>query len=157
MARANAQSCGQVFEATALKRILGHEAEGAAYCARSAEPGGRARGRFRSAAETWPESRLGCRRCGCEVTDVPFPWRRGRTHRPTVDAGRLHADEEPAVEARIARASRSFEGLAIEFHGDTLAQSAGRDWPFSDLARSPSQARYRCAAPGRVTLAMRQL
>ena len=79
--------------------------------------------------------------------------RRGRPRRadgPAVDAGRGDADEEHAVEARIARRKRPVERAGIREHAQTVRRGGAPGSPFSDMTtavlRRPKMASARRAA-----------
>src|SRR5690606_20354167 len=61
-----------------------------------------------------------------------------RAHRAAVDAGGLHAAEEPPVEARVPRQHGAVAGLLIQFagvfHGPSMGLAAARVSRFSDIA-----------------------
>ena len=61
-------------------------------------------------------------------------WRPGGTDRPAVDAGRGDADEEYAVEPRVAGGQRVIEPAMVLVHPPTIRGRAGTYQPFSDMA-----------------------
>jgi len=68
------------------------------------------------AAKAGPEPGSGCA-SGCrEVPHVPLQRAGRRTDRPAIDAGRHHGDEEPSVEARVAREPRPPPGKLHRSH-----------------------------------------
>ena len=118
----NAQPFGQRLN----RKLPGHrivdETPRAAHGGRGAVPGGSAGSHLRTTAEAGTKSGLGRRGGGWEVADVRLPRRLGRADGPAVDPGGEDADEEPAVEPRVARLARPLPGLRVEreLHGPTI-------------------------------------
>jgi hypothetical protein len=65
--------------------------------------------------------------------DVLAQRRAGRTHRPAVDARRLHGHEQPAVEAGVAGLDGAVAGVGIEVHGGDHSAERGGVSRFSDV------------------------
>src|SRR5262249_62380560 len=74
-----------------------------------------------------------------------------RTHRPAVDPGRRHTDEQPAIEPRIARPERAVTHVSIEpLHDPTMTSKTRPRSRFPDhvaCAGCACRNLYRPAAP----------
>ena len=103
---------------------------------------------FGPAPQARPEaSRFGRRRAREEAAIAGVRGLR-RAHRPAVDPGRAHADEEAPVEARIMSLEGPVALIGVEVHGAIIARTGGRGSPFSDMAirRGGAHARVTRAA-----------
>src|SRR3569623_476642 len=128
------------FDAHALAGVVERTLVDQPECAhddrRRAAPRGAARRRLGPAAQARAKARCLGRRGRGDVAHVRALRRARRADRPAVDAGRGHADEEPAVEPRVARQPRALAGPAIELHLLDATPAARRCWSESDLDRS---------------------
>ena len=109
VARADAEPGGERVDRSLVERALVDERERPPHDGRGAEPGRGAGRGLGPAAQARPEAGVARRRRGGEVAHVRVAGARRRAHRPAVDAGRGDADEEPPVEAGIARAAGAVE------------------------------------------------
>src|SRR6516225_2638282 len=121
---ADAEAASQAIDVVFVKRAELDKAERARYGVRGAAPSSEIRRCFRTAAQTRPEPRfLRCRRRRVE-RHVLRQRNSRRTNRAAVDAGGLHAGEEPTVETRIALADCAIAGVVIEIKHRQRPESA---------------------------------
>ena len=97
------------------------------HCGEAAFPGRTKRGRFRAAAEARAESggfgRSGTRQ-ELDITAQRQPY---RADAPAINARRSNADEESAIERRVARQPGPLaDRVVVLVHGATHTTSAGR-------------------------------
>src|SRR5215470_2329042 len=115
MARAYTQQIRKAFDAIALKTALLDQPQRASDGGRGSEPCGRARRAFRTAAQTGAIARLsrgGGRR---KISAIFLHGGRCRADRTAIDPAPMHADEEFAIEPRIARQPRPRTDVPVEF------------------------------------------
>src|SRR6516225_1601243 len=115
----HAQPVGQSLDAAGLSpanRALANQPERSRYEPRRAHPGRRAGGRFRPTAKAGAEPGRFGGGGGRKVADVLVPGSASRTNRPAVDPSGRHADEEAAVDSRIARSARAIADALIQLH-----------------------------------------
>src|SRR5690242_7213712 len=93
---------------------------------------------LRAAAEARAETRTLGQRGAREELATLAPRSPSATDRPTVNAGRLDADEEGSVETRIVRDEHAVAGVGIERHAPSLSLVRLLGWPFSDMAATPA-------------------
>ena len=116
MARTDAEALRQAFDAAVIKRALTDQLQSPGNAGRCSQPRRRSGRRFGTAAQTRPEPGFGGRRSGWEITDVGRFRRWRGTDGPAIDSGRGHADEEAAIEARIARQPGPVASFRIQIH-----------------------------------------
>src|SRR5262245_46895486 len=89
------------IDVAAVERAELDQREGARHGVRGAAPDTEIGRGLRPAAQTRAKARLLCCRSRGIEADIGALGRACRTHRPTVDAGRLDADEQASVEAGV--------------------------------------------------------
>src|SRR5690606_26440590 len=92
--------------------------QGPGYRVGRAQPRWSARGRFRPATQTGPESGLRSGGGAPEQADVFLARNTYGTDRSAVNAGGQHADENAAIEMGIPCLTGLFEIIGVEVHGD---------------------------------------
>src|SRR5262249_45705685 len=120
---ADAEPLGQGLDARllAIERALGDEGEAARHGVRGAAPGAGLGRRLPPAAQAGAKPCLLRPRRGGEEAAVPELGGARRADRPAVDSGRGHADEQAAVETRIAGREGAVAGFLVElFHVETI-------------------------------------
>lgn len=132
LAASDSESLGELFESVFIELTLSDERERAGDGVGSAEPGAELRHHFGTAAQTWTKARFLGGRGGREEATVRLLRRWGRADGSAVDAGRGHAHEEAAIEARVTRAQGAVAGLVVE-HATDLIGLAETGWRFSDM------------------------
>src|SRR6202012_5790368 len=101
MPRADADALSKIFDAI-FEAALTDEAQGARHGAGGAEPCRGSGGTFGAAAETGAESSFCRGGCGGEVAAIFFLGGRGRADGSAIHSAAANADEEFAIEARVA-------------------------------------------------------
>ena len=109
-----AEPRGETADALAIDDAVGDQAHRAPDEVGAQVPLGRARRRVRAAALAGAKAGRLRGRGGREEAHVLAFGRARRAARAAVDPGRLHAAEDPAVKARIARLDRLPETLGVE-------------------------------------------
>ena len=116
MAGADADTPGEIFNASILEAALADEAQSTRDGVRGAKPGGRSGRAFGPAAKTGAETGFSSGGSGWEVATVFFLGGRRGADRAAIDPTADDSDEELAVEARVARKAGTRAGLEIESH-----------------------------------------
>src|SRR5260370_28418600 len=124
LAFAQSEAAGQGIDAPLVQRSQLDQRQRAGYRVRRAPPGPLVRCRLRPAPQARAEPSLLCRGGGGIERHVLRPRRTRRTDRTAIDAGRLHGNEEPAVEANIAQRQRAVARVGLEVHAGILARRA---------------------------------
>ena len=112
----DAEPVGERFDAGIVQCSVANESQRARDETGSAEPCRRAWRGFRTTAQTGAKSGRLSRRGRWKVADVLVLGGTGGTNGPTVDARGRDGDEKPAVEAGIARPTRTIADQLIELH-----------------------------------------
>ena len=116
MARANSQALGENFDSAVFQATFADQAQGARNRVGASQPG-RGSGRtFRPATQTRTEPGFSRGRSRGKVAHVFFFAGRRRADGAAIDSAAESADEELAVEARIARETRSRTHPPIQIH-----------------------------------------
>jgi hypothetical protein len=126
MALGVAQLLRQAADAVAVDHAVGDQAHRATDQVGAGVPLGRPGRRVRAAALARAEAGLLSRRGRVEEADVRALRGARRAARTAVVAGRGHGDEDPAVEAGVARLDRAPELVGVEDHVAKVAETPGR-------------------------------
>ena len=114
MALADAEPLGESIERRLVERAELDQRQRARHGVGGAAPGAEIGRGLGPAAQAGAEAGFLCRGGGRKEGHILFARRARRADRPAIDAGRLHAGEEPAVEARIALRDGAIAGIVIE-------------------------------------------
>ena len=113
---AHAQPAGQRVEIGIVESAHLDQSQRARYRVGRAAPRAEIGRRFRPAAQAGAKAGLLRRGGRGKESHVLGTRDARRTDRPTIDAGRLDAGEEPSVEARVALTERAITGIVIKVH-----------------------------------------
>src|SRR5260370_14682104 len=152
LALAQSQAAGQGIDAPLVQCSQLDQRQRAGYRVRRAPPGPLVRCRLRPAPQARAEPRLLGRGGGGIERHVLRPGRARRTDRTAIDAGRLHGNEEPAVEANVAQRQRAVARVVLEIHAGRLRPRPGRrlaGFGRRHSPASPPRRRYLASRSGR--------
>src|SRR6185369_14329817 len=111
---------GEAFDSAVLQAALPDQPQRARYRRRGAEPRRRARRALGPTPQARTKTGFGRRGRARKVPSVLLLDGRHRADRTAIDLRAAHADEELAVETRIARQPRSRADLPVQFHAASI-------------------------------------